>query len=156
MIDAVSIVTMWDQHTDPTIAALEAGKHVFLEKPMASTVEDCRKIIAAAKKAKGILQIGHICRFEADSAPGLDGRQHAAQMHGAASVGAAVAGVGGPGLGPGPLQPAADLLICGGLARSGQIQTECPAQIRAQIDLRIERGLGPAAAERVHGMSSCR
>lgn len=62
-IDAVSIVTMWDQHTDPTIAALEAGKHVFLEKPMASTVADCYKIIAASKKAKGILQIGHICRF---------------------------------------------------------------------------------------------
>ena len=41
-IDAVSIVTMWDQHTEPTIAALEAGKHVFLEKPMASTVADCR------------------------------------------------------------------------------------------------------------------
>jgi UDP-N-acetylglucosamine 3-dehydrogenase len=62
-IDAVSIVTMWDQHTDPTVAALEAGKHVFLEKPMASTVADCNKIIAASKKAKGILQIGHICRF---------------------------------------------------------------------------------------------
>lgn len=62
-IDAVSIVTMWDQHTDPTIAALEAGKHVFLEKPMASTVADCNRIIAASKKVKGILQIGHICRF---------------------------------------------------------------------------------------------
>ena len=62
-IDAVSIVTMWDQHTDPTIAALEAGKHVFLEKPMASTIADCQKIIAASKKARGILQIGHICRF---------------------------------------------------------------------------------------------
>jgi UDP-N-acetylglucosamine 3-dehydrogenase len=62
-IDAVSIVTMWDQHTDPAIAALKAGKHVFLEKPMASTVADCSKIIEATKKAKGILQIGHICRF---------------------------------------------------------------------------------------------
>ena len=62
-IDAVSIVTMWDQHTEPAIAALDAGKHVFLEKPMASTVADCRKIIEAAKRSKGILQIGHICRF---------------------------------------------------------------------------------------------
>ncbi|MEQ9690130.1 MAG: Gfo/Idh/MocA family oxidoreductase [Bauldia litoralis] len=62
-IDAVSIVTMWDQHTDPTIAALKAGKHVFLEKPMASTVADCARIMEAAKGAKGILQIGHICRF---------------------------------------------------------------------------------------------
>jgi predicted dehydrogenase len=62
-IDAVSIVTMWDQHTDPAVAALAADKHVFLEKPMASTVADCSKIIAASRKSKGILQIGHICRF---------------------------------------------------------------------------------------------
>src|SRR5438270_2294883 len=62
-IDAVSIVTMWDQHTEPAVAALEAGKHVFLEKPVASTLADCRTIIAAAARSKGILQIGHICRF---------------------------------------------------------------------------------------------
>jgi UDP-N-acetylglucosamine 3-dehydrogenase len=62
-IDAVSIVTMWDQHTEPAVAALEAGKHVFLEKPMASTLADCRTIIGAASRSKGILQIGHICRF---------------------------------------------------------------------------------------------
>lgn len=62
-IDAVSIVTMWDQHTGPATAALAAGKHVFLEKPIASTVADCWTIIAAAKTARGILQIGHICRF---------------------------------------------------------------------------------------------
>ena len=62
-IDAVSVVTMWDQHTAPVLAALEAGKHVFLEKPMAHTVEDCRKICDAAATARGILQIGHVCRF---------------------------------------------------------------------------------------------
>lgn len=62
-IDAVSIVTMWDQHTDPAVDALNAGKHVFLEKPMASTVADCNKIMAAAHASRGILQIGHICRF---------------------------------------------------------------------------------------------
>ena len=50
-IDAVSIVTMWDQHTGPAVDALTAGKHVFLEKPMASTVDDCRKIISAADGA---------------------------------------------------------------------------------------------------------
>ncbi|MHA1566711.1 MAG: Gfo/Idh/MocA family protein, partial [Alphaproteobacteria bacterium] len=62
-IDAVSIVTMWDQHTAPTVAALEAGKHVFLEKPMAHSVADCKIICDAAAKAKGHLMVGHICRF---------------------------------------------------------------------------------------------
>ena len=62
-IDAVSICTMWDQHTEPAIAALKAGKHVFLEKPIASTVADARKIVEASKGAKGILFIGHIVRF---------------------------------------------------------------------------------------------
>jgi predicted dehydrogenase len=62
-IDAVSICTMWDQHTEPAVAALQAGKHVFLEKPIASTVADAQKIVAASKGAKGILFIGHIVRF---------------------------------------------------------------------------------------------
>ncbi len=62
-LQAVSVVTMWDQHTEPTLAALAAGKHVFLEKPMASTVEDCERIVAAADKAEGYLMVGHICRF---------------------------------------------------------------------------------------------
>ena len=52
-IDAVSIVTMWDQHTEPAVAALEAGKHVFLEKPMASTVADAQKIMAAGASGEG-------------------------------------------------------------------------------------------------------
>ncbi|WP_366556513.1 Gfo/Idh/MocA family protein [Aquibaculum sediminis] len=62
-IDAVSICTMWDQHTAPAVDALKAGKHVFLEKPIASTVADARTITAAAKDAKGILFIGHVVRF---------------------------------------------------------------------------------------------
>ena len=62
-LDAVSVVTMWDQHTGPTLDALAAGKHVFLEKPMASTVADCERIVAAAAAAPGFLMVGHICRF---------------------------------------------------------------------------------------------
>jgi predicted dehydrogenase len=62
-LEAVSVVTMWDQHTAPTLAALEAGKHVFLEKPMASTVANCESIVAAAQRATGYLMVGHICRF---------------------------------------------------------------------------------------------
>jgi predicted dehydrogenase len=62
-LEAVSVVTMWDQHTAPALAALKAGKHVFLEKPMASTVPDCRKIVRAARAAKSFFMVGHICRF---------------------------------------------------------------------------------------------
>lgn len=62
-IDAVSICTMWDQHTEPAVAALRAGKHVFLEKPIASSVADAQKIITAAEESSGILFIGHIVRF---------------------------------------------------------------------------------------------
>lgn len=62
-LEAVSVVTMWDQHAAPTLAALKAGKHVFLEKPMASTMADCRRIVAAAKSARGFFMVGHICRF---------------------------------------------------------------------------------------------
>jgi len=62
-LEAVSVVTMWDQHAAPTIAALQAGKHVFLEKPMASTVADCDAIVTAANAAKGYFMVGHICRF---------------------------------------------------------------------------------------------
>ena len=62
-LDAVSIVTMWDQHAAPTLAALAVGKHVFLEKPMASTLADCDAIVAASRAAKGFLMVGHICRF---------------------------------------------------------------------------------------------
>ncbi len=62
-IEAVSVVTMWDQHVLPTVAALEAGKHVFLEKPMASTIADCDRIVEAADRAAGYFMVGHICRF---------------------------------------------------------------------------------------------
>ncbi len=62
-VEAVSITTMWEQHAAPAIAALQAGKHVFLEKPMASNLADCDAIIDAAKTAKGFFMVGHICRF---------------------------------------------------------------------------------------------
>ncbi|MBN2507929.1 MAG: Gfo/Idh/MocA family oxidoreductase [Verrucomicrobia bacterium] len=62
-VDAVSVVTMWDQHVAPTLAALEAGKHVFLEKPMASTATDCDRIVKAARASSKHFMVGHICRF---------------------------------------------------------------------------------------------
>ncbi|MFN4259033.1 MAG: Gfo/Idh/MocA family protein [Gemmataceae bacterium] len=62
-VDAVSVVTMWDQHAAPTVAALRAGKHVIVEKPMASTPEDCDAIVQAANETASFFMVGHICRF---------------------------------------------------------------------------------------------
>ena len=62
-LEAVSITTMWDQHVEPALAALEAGKHVFCEKPMASTAEDCQRMVDAANAAETYFMVGHICRF---------------------------------------------------------------------------------------------
>jgi UDP-N-acetylglucosamine 3-dehydrogenase len=62
-VDAVSVVTMWHEHREPAVAALRAGKHVFVEKPLASTRADCDAIVAAAQSAAGMFMVGHICRF---------------------------------------------------------------------------------------------
>jgi UDP-N-acetylglucosamine 3-dehydrogenase len=63
-IDMVTIVTHIKEHLQPTLDALAAGKHVFLEKPMADNIEDCDRIIAAAAKAGTCFMVGHICRFD--------------------------------------------------------------------------------------------
>jgi predicted dehydrogenase len=63
-VDAVSITTHIHDHRDLAIDALRAGKHVLLEKPMAPTVEDCDRIIQAARESDGLLMAGHICRFD--------------------------------------------------------------------------------------------
>ena len=62
-IDALAVVTPWDRHAAPTLAGLAAGKHVLVEKPMASTVEDCQRMCDAARDAEAILMVGHVCRF---------------------------------------------------------------------------------------------
>jgi UDP-N-acetylglucosamine 3-dehydrogenase len=63
-IDVVSITTHIDTHLKPTVAALNAGKNVFLEKPMAGSLKECDEIINAVKKSKKIFMVGHICRFD--------------------------------------------------------------------------------------------
>src|SRR5262245_8234949 len=63
-VDLVSIVTHVDDHLEPALAALQAGKHVFLEKPMAGSVEACDRIIEAARATSQAFMVGHICRFD--------------------------------------------------------------------------------------------
>jgi len=50
-------------HTDVSICALKAGKHVFVEKPMALTESDCNKMEAAAEKAGKQILVGHVLPY---------------------------------------------------------------------------------------------
>ena len=50
-VQAVSVVTPDFAHTDIAVAAAEAGKHILLEKPMATTVQDCQRILDAVEAA---------------------------------------------------------------------------------------------------------
>ena len=55
---AVLVSTADSEHVGPVVAALKAGKHVFCEKPMAITLEDCDTIIEAAKCSKAVFYLG--------------------------------------------------------------------------------------------------
>jgi predicted dehydrogenase len=60
--DAVSINTYTETHADYAVAAFEAGAHVFIEKPLAATVEDAKRVVASAQKNNRKLVIGYILR----------------------------------------------------------------------------------------------
>lgn len=62
-IDCVLIATPTPSHLMFVEAAAQAGKHIFCEKPLCRTVADCRKAIAAAKKGKVKLFVGHVVRY---------------------------------------------------------------------------------------------
>lgn len=62
-VDAIFVCTPDYLHAEHAVAALEAGKHVFLEKPMAITIEDCDRILEAAQKSTGKLFVGHNMRY---------------------------------------------------------------------------------------------
>lgn len=62
--DAVIITTPTFTHQELACEAAEFGKHVFLEKPMAISIEECDQIMDTCKKNNVILQIGFMRRFE--------------------------------------------------------------------------------------------
>jgi len=63
-IDIIYVVLPNSMHAEYVIRAAQAGKHVICEKPMALSVEDCDKMIAACKKAGKMLSIGYRLHFE--------------------------------------------------------------------------------------------
>ena len=64
-VDVVSVVNFGKEHKDVVIPALQAGKHVLVEKPIADSVEDAELMARAAGKSKGKFMVAHICRFMA-------------------------------------------------------------------------------------------
>ena len=79
-IDAIVVVTPTGMHRDIVVAAAAAGKHVFCEKPMASSESECDEMIAACDAAGVKLQIGFMRRFE-------ESAQHAKEAIDAGEIG---------------------------------------------------------------------
>lgn len=65
-LHAVVVCTYNQAHREPVVAALEAGKHVFVEKPLAATLDDATAMVRAAKRSGKILQTGFWPRFSHD------------------------------------------------------------------------------------------
>jgi len=60
--DVASINTLPDTHADYAIKAMEAGAHVFVEKPLAETVESAERVVETARRTRRKLVIGYILR----------------------------------------------------------------------------------------------
>jgi predicted dehydrogenase len=60
--DVVSVNTLPDTHADYSIKAMEAGAHVFVEKPLALTVKSAEQVVAAARRTRRKLVVGYILR----------------------------------------------------------------------------------------------
>ena len=63
-VDAVTVAVTDQFHREPCEVAAARGLHIFLEKPIATTLEDGRAIIDAAKKANVKLMVGHTLRYD--------------------------------------------------------------------------------------------
>jgi len=61
--DAVYITAPNTRHVELALRAIAAGKHVFCEKPMATTLEDARRVLEAAQASGRVFQVGHNRRF---------------------------------------------------------------------------------------------
>ena len=72
-VDAVAILTT--DHAPIALAAAEAGKHIFVEKPMCFTIEEGRAMIAAAERRGVTLMVGYMKRYD----PGYEYAQHILQ-----------------------------------------------------------------------------
>lgn len=67
-LDAVALATPVPLHADHAVAVLEAGKHCFVEKPLAQSVADAERAVEAAARAGRVLMVDHLLEFH----PGLN------------------------------------------------------------------------------------
>lgn len=63
-IDAVVQATPTYTHKHIDIAALDVGKHLYAEKPLARTPEECKMVLTAARQAKGVFHVGLTNRYD--------------------------------------------------------------------------------------------
>lgn len=63
MADCAFICTLDDDHTEPTIKAMELGYHVLLEKPMSNNEEECRRIVETSQRTGRALAVCHVLRY---------------------------------------------------------------------------------------------
>jgi UDP-2-acetamido-3-amino-2,3-dideoxy-glucuronate N-acetyltransferase len=62
-VDAVALATPAETHAPMALSALGAGKHVFVEKPLALSVPEGRRILERALAAGRVLMVGHLLRY---------------------------------------------------------------------------------------------
>ena len=63
MAGAALVCTLDRLHVEPAVAALQAGYDVLLEKPMATTLPDCLRLVQTAERTRRLLQICHVLRY---------------------------------------------------------------------------------------------
>ena len=66
-LDVIHVLTPNDSHAEISIAALESGKHVMSEKPMAKTAADAKRMVEAATRTGKKLTVGYQSRYRPDS-----------------------------------------------------------------------------------------
>jgi predicted dehydrogenase len=62
-LDAIAVASSVPSHHPLGLRALAAGKHVFIEKPLAASVADARELVEAAEQAGRLLMVGHLLLF---------------------------------------------------------------------------------------------
>jgi predicted dehydrogenase len=67
-LEAVAIATHVPSHAPLALRALEAGKHVFVEKPLAQSVAEAEEVVAAAEGSGSVLMVGHLLEYH----PGVE------------------------------------------------------------------------------------